>query len=147
VSGAKPYCAPRVPDSQPNPSELLRSRQYRALLVFAAVIGVLVSFAAWCFLELVHAIQVGVYTDLPGDVGYNSAPSLWPLPWLALAGALTALAILRLPGRGGHVPANGLATGGKPTQPIELPGVLLAALSLSVHHTFFKRCESRRRDA
>jgi len=35
----------------------------------------------------------------------------------------------RLPGRGGHVPADGLKTGGAPTQPIELPGVLLAALA------------------
>jgi H+/Cl- antiporter ClcA len=60
-------------------------------------------------------------------LGYSSAPTWWPLPWLALAGGLTALAILRLPGGGGHVPANGLKTGGTPTQPIELPGILLAA--------------------
>ena len=42
---------------------------------------------------------------------------------------LTALAILRLPGGGGHVPVDGLKTGGAPTQPIELPGILLAALA------------------
>jgi H+/Cl- antiporter ClcA len=109
------------------PDSLIRSKQYRALLVVAAVIGVLVSLASWGFLELVHSIQVGVYTHLPRDVGYDALPWWWPLPWLALAGGLTAFAIGRLPGRGGHVPAEGLKTGGDPTQPIELPGVLLAA--------------------
>jgi H+/Cl- antiporter ClcA len=112
-----------------DPASLVRSRRYRVLLVLAAVIGLLVSLASWGFLELVHAIQVGVYKDLPGDLGYDTAPWWWPLPWLALAGVLTAFAIERLPGRGGHVPADGLKTGGHPTQPIELPGVLLAALA------------------
>ena len=112
-----------------DPQSLIAGKQYRVLLVLAAVIGVLVSLASWAFLELVHQIQVGVYEKLPGELGYDSAPGWWPLPWLALAGALTALAIVRLPGRGGHVPADGLKTGGAPTQPIELPGVLLAALA------------------
>ncbi len=112
-----------------DPGSQVRSKRYRVLLVFAAVIGVLVSLASWAFLELVHAIQVGVYTDLPGDLGFDTVPFWWPLPWLALAGILTVFAIQRLPGHGGHVPADGLSTGGKPTQPIELPGVLLAALA------------------
>jgi H+/Cl- antiporter ClcA len=109
-----------------DPAALVRSGQYRVLLVLAALIGLVVSAASWGFLELVHALQVGVYDDLPGDVGYSSAPWWWPLPWLALAGLLTALAVARLPGRGGHVPADGLKTGA-PTRPVELPGVLLAA--------------------
>ncbi len=111
-----------------DPGALIRSRPYRVILVFAAVIGVLVSLVAWAFLELVHGIQVGVYEDLPGELGFASTPWWWPLPWLAIAGLLTAVAITRLPGTGGHVPANGLGGGG-PTQPIELPGVLLAALA------------------
>jgi H+/Cl- antiporter ClcA len=52
-----------------------------------------------------------------------------PLPWLALAGLLTAFAIVRLPGHGGHVPAEGLKVGGAPLGPVDLPGVLLAALA------------------
>jgi H+/Cl- antiporter ClcA len=99
------------------------------LLVLAALIGLLVSTAAWGFLEAVHQIEVWVYEDLPGHVGYDTTPVWWPLPWVALAGALTAFAILYLPGRGGHVPADGLKAGGPQTQPIELPGVLLAALA------------------
>jgi len=117
-------------EQQPvDPGALIRSRQYRVILVFAAIIGVVVSLAAWAFLELVHGIQVGVYEDLPGDLGFDAVPWWWPLPWLAMAGLFTAIAITRLPGTGGHVPANGLAGGGHPTQPIELPGVLLAALA------------------
>ena len=112
-----------------DPGALIRSRQYRIILVFAAILGVVVSLAAWGFLELVHGIQQLVYDDLPGDLGFDSTPWWWPLPWLAFAGLLTALAITRLPGTGGHVPANGLSTGGGPTQPIDLPGVLVAALA------------------
>jgi H+/Cl- antiporter ClcA len=122
---------PQTPaDGAPvDPGALIRSRQYRIVLVFAAILGVVVSLASWGFLELVRGIQVLVYEDLPGDLGFDAAPWWWPLPWLAIAGLLTAIAITRLPGTGGHVPANGLSTGGGPTQPIELPGVLVAALA------------------
>jgi H+/Cl- antiporter ClcA len=47
------------------------------------------------------------------------------LPLLGIAGLLVALAIMRLPGEGGHLPAKGLAAG-SPTRPIDLPGVILA---------------------
>ncbi len=112
-----------------DPGALIRSRQYRVVLIFAAAVGVLVSLAAWGFLELVHYIQQWVYKELPGDLGYSSVPWWWPLPWLALAGALTAFAVVRLPGHGGHVPADGLKTGGPPTPAADLPGILLAAFA------------------
>lgn len=114
-------------DLAQDPAALIRSRDYRVLLVFAAVVGLLVSTASWCFLELVHELQVGVYEDLPHRLGYSDAPWWWSLPWLALAGFLTAFAIERLPGRGGHVPADGLKAGGAPFGPAEVPGVVLAA--------------------
>jgi chloride channel protein, CIC family len=116
--------APGLPDDT---GALIRSRPYRMLLVLAALIGVVVSSASWGFLEIVHLLQIWVYEDLPGEFGFSSQPIWWELPWLALAGAITAVAISRFPGRGGHVPADGLQTGGKPTSPIELPGVVIAA--------------------
>ena len=110
-----------------NPGALIRSRSYRVLLVFAALIGVLVSFASWCFLELVHWIQTAVYEDLPSGLGLDPVPWWWPLPVLAVAGGLAAVAIVRLPGRGGHIPYEGIEAG--TAKPIELPGILLAALA------------------
>ena len=83
-----------------DPGATIRSKNYRVLLVMAAVIGVLVSFASWCFLELVHWIQQEVYKTLPSGLGLHPVPWWWPLPVLAVAGVLTAVAIVRLPGRG-----------------------------------------------
>jgi H+/Cl- antiporter ClcA len=112
-----------------DPGSFIRSRPYRLLLVLAAAIGLVVSVASWAFLELVHGIQHVVYEDLPEAAGYDTAPVWWSLPWLALAGLLTAIAIDRFPGHAGHVPAEGMKTGGPPTEPIELPGILLAAIA------------------
>ena len=109
-----------------DPGELIRSRRYRALLVFAALIGVVVSLASWAFLELVHVLQHWVFEDLPDELGFDTVPTWWPLPVLAIAGLVTAFAIVRLPGHGGHEPSDGLKAGA-PAQPIELPGILLAA--------------------
>jgi H+/Cl- antiporter ClcA len=113
--------------SPEDPASIVRSRRFVGLLALAAVVGVVASLAAWCFLELIHQIQVGVYTDLPKDFGYDTVPEWWSLPVLALAGLVAAFAIVRLPGRGGHLPADGL--GGGVTQPVDLPGVVLAALA------------------
>ena len=113
--------------SPADPGATIRSKPYRVLLVFAAVIGVLVSFASWCFLELVHWLQQEVYQHLPSGLGLHPVPWWWPLPVLAVAGVLAAVAILRLPGRGGHIPYEGIKAGA--TQPADLPGILLAALA------------------
>ncbi len=98
------------------------------MLLLASVIGVIASLAAWCFLELIFYIQRWVFTDIPHDLGYDhGAPLWWYLPVLAVAGVLAAFAIVRLPGNGGHVPAEGLKA--SPTMPVDLPGVLLAAVA------------------
>jgi H+/Cl- antiporter ClcA len=113
-----------------NPAALLVSRGFVVLLVIAAIVGVLVSLAAWCFVELIYQIQQEVFTHLPHALGYpNGAPKWWYLPVLAIAGVVTAFAIARLPGNGGHIPAEGLKVGGGPAQPAILPGVVLAGLA------------------
>jgi H+/Cl- antiporter ClcA len=113
--------------SPPDPAALLRSKQFLALLVVASLVGVVVSIVAWAFLELVFYIQQWVFTDIPKDVGFDSTPLLWYPPVLAIAGLVAAFAIVRLPGRGGHIPADGLST--EPTEPIAVPGVVLAAVA------------------
>ena len=114
--------------AEPDPTEVMANRRFAMLLVFVAIVGVITSVVAWGFLELVHQIQVGVFTDLPKDLGYdNGAPNWWYLVALAIAGLITAFAIVRLPGNGGHIPANGLST--ERLGPEALPGVILAALA------------------
>src|SRR5262245_21211563 len=100
------------------------------VLVLAALIGVPVSALAYGFLELVSVVQDALFDDLPEALGFDSAPTLWPLPPLALSGVLVALAIHRLPGTGGHSPADGFKAGG-PVPPAQLPGVFFAALATS----------------
>lgn len=95
----------------------------------AAIVGVVVSLAAWAFLELIHQLQVWVFTELPGELGYDGVPAWLYVVVLGIAGLLTAFAIVRLPGEGGHIPAKGLNVGGTAVEPIELPGILLAALA------------------
>jgi chloride channel protein, CIC family len=122
--------APPAEPTAEQAAQTMRSRRFVVLLVIVAVVGVVVSLAAWCFLEAIHQIQQELYTHLPNALGYTSGPPLWwSLPVLAVAGLLVALAIERLPGKGGHLPARGLAIGGAPASPIDLPGVLLAALA------------------
>jgi H+/Cl- antiporter ClcA len=97
------------------------------LLVLAAIIGVPVSALAYGFLKLVDELQTAFFTSIPKDLGFDAPPAWWPLPLLAVAGLVVALAISRLPGTGGHSPADGFHAGGV-TRPIDLPGILLAAL-------------------
>ena len=116
-----------VPSPQPDPEALLRSRNFIVLLVFAAVIGIIVSLVSWGFLELIHQVQLAVFSDLPDALGYDTLPGWYPIPWLVLAGFPVAFAIVKLPGNGGHVPAEGLKVGG--TTPDMIPGVALAAFA------------------
>ena len=107
----------------------IRSKQYVGLLAVVAVIGVVVSIAAWCFLEAIYQIQQELYVHLPHAVGYqNGPPKWWALPVLAVGALIVALAISRLPGDGGHIPARGLSAGG-PSGPDIVPGVVLAGLA------------------
>jgi H+/Cl- antiporter ClcA len=118
-----------MPAGSADPLVLLRSRSYLRLLLLAAIIGVPISAASYWFLKLVDTLQNAMFKDVPQDVlGFDTVPTWWPLPLLAIAGALVALAIGRLPGNGGHSPADGFKPAG-PLPPVELPGVALAALA------------------
>jgi H+/Cl- antiporter ClcA len=70
-----------------------------------------------------------VFTELPGDLGFDTVPAWWPLPLLALSGLLVALCIRYLPGSCGHSPSEGFKAGGGSPAAIELPGVFLATLA------------------
>jgi H+/Cl- antiporter ClcA len=112
-----------------DPRTVLRTPGYLKLLAFAAIIGVPVAVVAYGFLWLVDELQDWLYTDLPGDLGFDDVPAWWPLPLLALAGLLAGLTIRHLPGRGGEPPTEGFGPGRGPPQPVELPGIVLAAVA------------------
>ena len=114
--------------SPPDPLTILRSRSYLSLLVMAALVGVPVSAMAFGFLALVDALQPILYTDLPKGLGFHGTPPWWPLPLLGVGGLLVGLTVQYLPGTGGHEPSGGFKAGGPPT-PIEIPGILFAALA------------------
>lgn len=108
--------------------ELIASKSFVGLLILAGIVGFVVSIAAWLFLEGTYQLQQLLLTDLPDSLGIDGDLPLWYLVVvLALAGVIVAFAIARLPGKGGHIPAHGLAAG-DPAQPIDLPGVMLAAV-------------------
>jgi H+/Cl- antiporter ClcA len=113
----------------PDPAALLRSRSYLVLVALAAIIGAPISVVAYGFLTLVDKLQQWVFTDLPKGLGFDGTPLWWPIPFLALAGLLVALTLRHLPGTGGHSPADGLKVGGPPLAPVDLYGVVLAALA------------------
>jgi H+/Cl- antiporter ClcA len=112
-----------------DPLARLRTRSYLELLAFAALIGVPVSAAAYFFLALVAKLQGWIFGGLPRSLGFHGEPLWWPVPPLVLAGVLVSLTIRYLPGRGGRSPADGFKAGERAPSPVELPGVLLAALA------------------
>ncbi|MGI5466256.1 chloride channel protein [Streptomyces sp. CA-132043] len=117
------------PSGVPEPAlhEVLVSRKYLGLLLLCVLLGVPIALASFFFVGLQHTLQHAVWETLPRRLGHDHAPWWWPLPALLLAGLLLAPIVTRLPGRGGHLPVQGL--GGSPIGPKELPGVALAALA------------------
>ncbi len=115
-------------ESDSDPLAPVRSRRYLGLLVVAAILGVLVSAAAYWFLQLTIAAQKWVYTDLPSQLGFHGQPVWWPIPPLVVAGLIVGLTIRYLPGRGGESPVEGFKAGNV-AKPAELPGITIAALA------------------
>jgi H+/Cl- antiporter ClcA len=109
---------------------MLRTRAYLTLLVLAAILGAPIAAVAYWFLYLVNDLQKWIFQPnyLVKALGFHGEPIWWPIPMVGLAGILVALTIRFLPGTGGHSPADGFQARGAPT-PVELPGVILAALA------------------
>lgn len=128
---SEPAKAPAAPAGEPPPMDpvaVLRSPGYVRLLLLAGILGVPVSVAAYYFLQLVGLAQRWVFTDLPGQLGFAATPVWWPIPPLVISGVLVALVISRLPGNGGHSPADGFKAGVTPA-PVDLIGILIAAVA------------------
>lgn len=127
TSASTPSRAAPTPPTPPTPLELLQSKQYLALLILAAIIGAPIAVLALFFLKLVAETQKWVYTTLPGELGFGSVPTWWPLLPLIVAGLIVSLTIRYLPGTAGDKPAEGLKL--STARPIEIPAVFIAALA------------------
>lgn len=103
---------------------LLHSKGYLALLLVAALLGIPLSLVVFGFMTAVHELEHLVWHTLPVSLGFEELPAWWPIASLGVAGVLVALAVTRLPGRGGHVPAMGLIV--DVTPPSQVPGAVLA---------------------
>jgi len=115
-------------DPPVDPFAALRSRSYLGLLIVAAALGVPIAAAAYWFLKLIADVDEWLYTDLPRGLGFDGEPTWWPVLPLVVAGVVVGLVVRYLPGRGGESPADGFKAGGV-AQPIELPGIAIAALA------------------
>jgi H+/Cl- antiporter ClcA len=122
ASGASPG---EVSDAPADLTGVLRSRGYHALLLAAALIGFPIALIAFWYLAAVNTMNTWLWHTLPTHLGWDQPKAWYVVLVLTVAGALVALVVARLPGRGGHIAANGM--GGAMTQPVDLPGVLLAA--------------------
>jgi H+/Cl- antiporter ClcA len=126
--GSPPAGSPGGP-AELDPVAVIRSKPYLFALVLAGLLGIPISAVAYGFLALVSKTQELVFDTLPGQLVDGAVPAWWPVPWVALAGLLTALAIRFLPGNGGHSPAFGFQAGAGAPKGSELAGVGLAALA------------------
>jgi H+/Cl- antiporter ClcA len=99
---------------------------YLRTLVFAALLGVPVAFAAVLFQTAIHDLIHLVWDVIPDELGW-SEPSWWYVILVPALGGLLVAAAVRLPGHGGHSPLEGL--GAEPIAPIELASILPAALA------------------
>lgn len=130
IAGTKPEAATAPAPSQPPEADLLRTMlrrpEYLKALVFCGLIGVPVALIAFWFLVTLDQLERLIWTDWPKDLGWTQAPWWWAFPLLLVAGLVVGLVVSRFPGRGGHIPAGGLHSGGAAKE--SLPGVLVAAL-------------------
>ena len=93
------------------------------LLLLAAVLGLVAAFAAVVFQMVVAGVQNLLWNVLPDAAGWREPPWWYTLVLPCLGGFIVALA-LRLPGRGGHSPLQGLST--DPLEPLPFVSLLLA---------------------
>ncbi len=124
---------PRMPDEAPGSSPAVGSaappsaRALRRSLVVALGVGLPVAAAAFAFLAASRALETALWQTVPDTLGFSGTEWWWVLLVPTVGGVLAALAVHRLPGRGGHEPIKGFSS--DPVQPSAIPGVVLAALA------------------
>ena len=101
-----------------------QARTYLLVLLAAALLGVPVALVATLYTSVTHALTTVFWTDFPHDMGFSEPPWWYVLLLPTFAGLCTAGA-LKLPGHGGHSPAEGLSF--QPEGPKLAASAILAA--------------------
>jgi H+/Cl- antiporter ClcA len=114
-------------DSPADLATVLASRGYHALLLAAGLLGPPIALIAFGFLAAVSKLEHWVWVTLPDSFGWDQPTGWYAILVLGLAGLLVGLVVAYVPGHGGHLPVTGFSGG--VTTPIDLPGVVLAALA------------------
>ena len=115
--------------AQPDPGEIIKSKGYISILIFAGILGIPISILAYFFLYLTEKLQELMFTTIPENIDNATVVKWWPIVPLVLAGLIVSLAIKYLPGQGGETPIEGFKTGGGPLQRKNILGVTIAALA------------------
>ena len=114
-------------DSPADLASVLASRGYHVLLLAAGLLGPPIALIAFGFLAAVTKLEHWVWVTVPDSFGWDQPTGWYAILVLGLAGLLVGLVVAYVPGHGGHLPVTGFSGG--VTTPIDLPGVVLAALA------------------
>ena len=86
-----------------------QGRTYMLALAAAALAGIPVAAAAVLFDSVVHGLTTVFWTDIPKDLLDVGEPPWWYVLLLPTLAGLLTWPVLKLPGKGGHSPADGLS--------------------------------------
>jgi H+/Cl- antiporter ClcA len=103
-----------------------RALAYLRTLVYAALLGVPVAFAALLFQTVIHDVTHVVWEVVPDELGWEEPAGWYVVLVPGIAGLLVAAAC-RLPGHGGHSPLAGISMA--PIPAVALGSILLAGLA------------------
>lgn len=109
-------------------SDALTLRSVVRAVVLAVLIGIPVSLLALGFVELVNLATHLIWEDVPDWLGMSGQPA-WYLVLVPVLGALLVVLARRLPGHAAHGPLDGFLTH---VDPVDLPGILAAAVATLV---------------
>lgn len=110
-------------------ADVVRHRQYLALLVLGLLVGLPAAALSLLFLWLVHVASDLVWVTLPTNLG-SDGPPVWMLLLVPATGGVLAALFGRLPGDGGHAASEGLAIAVTPVR--NLGSILGAAIATLV---------------